>query len=111
MIVASKKNLIDSCCVTFLTIRLNHKTMKFLTTAAANAAAVTTYKPIKESRVAVIGGSIGGCAVAIALKNMVGVKKVDVYERSQANDLADRGLGIGFSWSDLSTISPKRHVR
>ena len=49
--------------------------MKFLTTAAANAAAVTTYKPIKESRVAVIGGSIGGCAVAIALKNMVGVKK------------------------------------
>ena len=66
--------------------------MRFLTTAAA---AALTYKPIKESRVAVIGGSIGGCAVAIALKK-VGVEKVDVFERSQANDLADRGLGIGF---------------
>ena len=53
-----------------------------------------TTRAIPESRVAVIGGSIAGCAAAIALKR-AGVQQVDVFERSSANDLADRGLGIG----------------
>jgi 2-polyprenyl-6-methoxyphenol hydroxylase-like FAD-dependent oxidoreductase len=51
-------------------------------------------KPILESRVAVIGGSIGGCAAAIALRR-AGIESVDVFERSSATELSDRGQGIG----------------
>lgn len=51
-------------------------------------------KPIQQSRVAIVGGSIGGCAAAIALQR-ARVASVDVFERSSANALADRGLGIG----------------
>jgi 2-polyprenyl-6-methoxyphenol hydroxylase-like FAD-dependent oxidoreductase len=47
---------------------------------------------IRGSRVAVIGGSIAGCAAAIALSR-AGCD-VTVFERSAA-DLADRGFGIG----------------
>ena len=47
---------------------------------------------ITGSRVAVIGGSIAGCAAAIALSR-AGCD-VTVYERS-LGDLADRGFGIG----------------
>jgi 2-polyprenyl-6-methoxyphenol hydroxylase-like FAD-dependent oxidoreductase len=45
-----------------------------------------------SSRVAVIGGSIAGCALAIALGGLG--CDVTVYERSQG-ELAGRGLGIG----------------
>jgi 2-polyprenyl-6-methoxyphenol hydroxylase-like FAD-dependent oxidoreductase len=47
---------------------------------------------ITGSRVAVVGGSIAGCAAAIALSR-AGCD-VTVYERS-LGDLADRGFGIG----------------
>ena len=47
---------------------------------------------ITGSRVAVVGGSIAGCAAAIALSR-AGCD-VTVYERS-VGDLADRGFGIG----------------
>lgn len=49
-------------------------------------------RTIAGSQVAVVGGSIAGCAAAIALSR-VGCS-VTVYERSQ-RDLADRGFGVG----------------
>jgi 2-polyprenyl-6-methoxyphenol hydroxylase-like FAD-dependent oxidoreductase len=47
--------------------------------------------PVEGSRVAVVGGSIAGCAAAIALRRSG--CEVTVYERSPAN-LRDRGYGI-----------------
>ena len=51
----------------------------------------TAISSIVGSRVAVIGGSIAGCAAAIALRR-VGCD-VTVFERS-SHELGDRGFGI-----------------
>jgi 2-polyprenyl-6-methoxyphenol hydroxylase-like FAD-dependent oxidoreductase len=48
--------------------------------------------PVLGSRVAIVGGSIAGCAAAIAL-HRAGCE-VTIYERSH-HDLRDRGYGIG----------------
>ncbi|HEX4223315.1 MAG TPA: NAD-binding protein [Pseudonocardiaceae bacterium] len=55
-----------------------------------------------SSRVAVIGGSIAGCAVAIGLRGLG--CDVTVYERSQGA-LAGRGLGIGIPTMVLPTLA------
>lgn len=47
---------------------------------------------VEGSRVGIVGGSIAGCAAAIALER-AGCE-VTVFERSR-NELADRGVGIG----------------
>nr|WP_157528412.1 FAD-dependent monooxygenase [Kibdelosporangium sp. MJ126-NF4]CEL18439.1 salicylate hydroxylase, putative [Kibdelosporangium sp. MJ126-NF4]CTQ97922.1 salicylate hydroxylase, putative [Kibdelosporangium sp. MJ126-NF4] len=52
---------------------------------------MTALTTIEGSRVGIVGGSIGGCAAAIALRR-AGCE-VTVYERS-ASDLEDRGFGI-----------------
>ncbi|MFH8619236.1 FAD-dependent monooxygenase [Streptomyces sp. NPDC017979] len=46
-----------------------------------------------EASAAVVGGSIGGCAAALAL-HRAGFGSVTVHERTDG-DLADRGVGIG----------------
>jgi len=56
---------------------------------------------ITGSRVAVIGGSIAGCAAAIALTR-AGCD-VTVFERTRG-DLRERGFGIGMSVSILETL-------
>ncbi|MFI6285170.1 FAD-dependent monooxygenase [Streptomyces sp. NPDC051018] len=43
-------------------------------------------------RVAVVGGSVGGCAAALAA-HRAGHRDITVYERA-AGDLADRGVGV-----------------
>lgn len=48
--------------------------------------------PVRGSRVAIVGGSIAGCAAAVALRD-AGCE-VTVYERTH-HDLRDRGYGIG----------------
>jgi 2-polyprenyl-6-methoxyphenol hydroxylase-like FAD-dependent oxidoreductase len=55
-----------------------------------------------SARVAIIGGSIAGCAVAIALSGLD--CDVTVYERSQG-ELAGRGLGIGVPSLVFPTLS------
>ncbi|MCX4820271.1 FAD-dependent monooxygenase [Streptomyces sp. NBC_01142] len=47
---------------------------------------------MRKLRVAVVGGSIAGCAAALAV-HRAGVDEITVYERS-AGDLADRGVGL-----------------
>jgi 2-polyprenyl-6-methoxyphenol hydroxylase-like FAD-dependent oxidoreductase len=62
--------------------------------SGAKREASCNHKSLRESRVAVIGGSIGGCAAAISLRN-AGIQSIDVFERSSSTELSDRGLGIG----------------
>jgi 2-polyprenyl-6-methoxyphenol hydroxylase-like FAD-dependent oxidoreductase len=50
---------------------------------------------IKDSRVAIVGGSIAGCAAAIALQGKV--KSITIFERSKTLQLEDRGQGIGMA--------------
>ncbi len=52
-------------------------------------------------KVAVVGGSIAGCAAAIALQR-IGCE-VTVYERS-TGQLVDRGEGLGIPLSLLQTL-------
>jgi len=47
---------------------------------------------MQGGRVAVVGGSIAGCAAALALRR-AGVEEITVYERA-AGRLADRGVGV-----------------
>ncbi len=54
-------------------------------------------RPVPGSRVAVVGGSIAGCAAAIALARSGCA--VTVFERSRGV-LADRGFGIGMAGRD-----------
>ncbi len=62
---------------------------------------------IARSRVGVIGGSIAGCAVAIALSR-AGCE-VTVFERTRGT-LRDRGFGIGMPPSVLDTLVAADYV-
>jgi 2-polyprenyl-6-methoxyphenol hydroxylase-like FAD-dependent oxidoreductase len=57
----------------------------------------------KHSKVAIIGGSIAGCAAYIALAS-VGVERITVYERSEPETLKDRGYGVGLLPSTLEDL-------
>jgi 2-polyprenyl-6-methoxyphenol hydroxylase-like FAD-dependent oxidoreductase len=63
--------------------------------------------PIAGSRVAVIGGSIAGCAVAIALTR-AGCD-VTVFERTSGS-LHDRGFGIGLPPDTLGQMVAADYV-
>ena len=58
-------------------------------------------------RVAIVGGSIAGCAAAIALRS-AGCE-VTVYERSRGK-LEDRGAGIGMPLALLHTLIERDFV-
>ena len=68
--------------------------LKALAVVVCSLDSNTMSASIKGSHVAIVGGSIAGCATAIALKD-AGVAKVTVLERSSSTHLQDRGLGIG----------------
>lgn len=62
---------------------------------------VTSSRAASGLRVAIVGGSLAGCAAAVALRR-VGCE-VTVYERSRGK-LEDRGAGIGMPLALLHTL-------
>src|SRR5262252_4195536 len=58
-------------------------------------------------KVAIVGGSLAGCAAAIALRRMG--CEVTVYERSRGT-LEDRGAGIGMPLALLHTLIERDFV-
>ena len=84
-------------------IRLSHAKRRgpMVGHQAASSGAATGLK------VAIVGGSIAGCAAAIALQR--GGCEVTVYERSRGK-LEDRGAGIGMPLALLHTLIERDFV-
>jgi len=69
-------------------------------------------KVVRDSHVAIVGGSIAGCASALALASANDksnshhkIASITILERSSAAQLEDRGQGIGMMKSFQETLS------
>jgi len=76
--------------------------MSTMTKAAKAASIMNQKKVVRDSHVAIVGGSIAGCASALALASANDksnshhkIASITILERSSAAQLEDRGQGIG----------------
>ncbi|MFJ2769089.1 FAD-dependent monooxygenase [Streptomyces sp. NPDC087300] len=63
---------------------------------------------MRGGRVAVVGGSIAGCAAALAA-HRGGADEITVYERA-AGDLADRGVGLAVHDARYAELAPAGYM-